>query len=201
MTVRQALAQFVSDYRRSYPQLSEVFDPGWRSPCELGQPFTRPEEPGSTEYILWEPLARTAASSEHDFAPLERALEITIHPDIKDYYGSFWSGGLEATAPDGHVSLILLWNPADLERLIENLIGHSMAKQRAKSGFSVFFACTEPESELFLSIDNSSGAVLLEKPGYKPVRQVAPDLSSFLKQLVPASPDLHPERAPGVLLR
>ena len=57
---------------------------------------------------------------------------------------------------------------------------------------SVFFACTEPDSELFLSVDNNSGAVLLEKPGFKPVREVASDLASFLTTLVPTEPVLHP---------
>lgn len=193
MSVRQALTDFVADYLTRYPDLEEVFDPDWRSPCELGEPY--PVGPDAAEQrIRWEPLARQSGTADGDFAPLERALEIPIHQDIKDYYGTFWSGGLEAEADDGHVSLILLWNDADRERLIENLIGHAMAKQRAKSGFSVFFACTEVDSELFLSVDNDSGAVLLEKPGYKPIRQVAQNLEVFLRQLRPASPDLHPER-------
>ena len=194
MTVSQSLSEFVSQYQRSYPELEDPFDPQWRSPCELGEPFTRPGDTPGIQRIRWAPLARRADSTANDFAPLERALEISVHPDIKDYFGAYWSGGLEAKAPDGHVSLILLWNDADRERLIENLLGHSMAKQRAKSGFSVFFACTEIDSELFLSIDNESGAVLLEKPGYKPIRKVADNVAEFIAQLVPAPPEVHPER-------
>ena len=119
-------------------------------------------------------------------------MEITIHPDIKAYYGAFWAAGLEAEAADGHVSLLFLWNPEDVARLNENLIGHALAKQRAKCGMTVFFACTEPDSELFLSIDNDSGAVVLEKPGFRPIRQVADDLASFLTTLIPRPPVLHP---------
>ena len=115
-----------------------------------------------------------------------------MHPDIKAYYGAYWSAGLEAEAVDGHVSLLFLWNLDDVARLNENLIGHAMAKQRAKSSMSVFFACTEPDSELFLSVDNATGAVLLEKPGYPPVREVADDLASFITTLVPRPPVLHP---------
>jgi SecY interacting protein Syd len=58
----------------------------------------------------------------------------------------------------------------------------------------VFFACTEPESDLFLAVDNTSGAVMLERPGYKPIRQVAPSLAAFIATLEPAPPELHPER-------
>jgi SecY interacting protein Syd len=197
--VKTALHNFVDQYQQCYPVLEEAFDPQWRSPCEIGEAYSRPEDPDGMQRIRWAPLPRQPEQAQADFAPLERALEITVHQDIKDYFGAFWSGGLEAEAPDGHVSLILLWNDADRERLIENLIGHAMAKQRARSGFSVFFACTEADSELFLSVDNISGAILLEKPGYKPIRQVAKNLTEFLSTLKPAEPSLHPERA--LLLR
>jgi SecY interacting protein Syd len=186
--VAEALGEFVERYLEHYPTLVDPFDPEWRSPCEAGEPF---RGVGGDLQVAWRPLRRAFAD---DFAGLERALEQPIHPDIKAYYGAFWSGGLEATAADGHVSLILLWNPADAERLIENLIGHALAKRRARAPFTVFFACTEPESELFLSVDNATGAVVVEAPGSKPLRTVAPSLTIFLRGLVPAAPGTHPER-------
>ncbi len=186
--VASELDTFVERYVQQYPQLIDPFDPQWRSPCETGEPFTALDD---ERYVSWRPLRRAFAD---DFAGLERALETTIHPDIKAYYGRYWSGGLEATAQEGHVSLILLWNPADAERLVENLIGHALAKRRARAPFTVFFACTEPESDLFLSVDNASGQVVLEAPGAKPIRTVAPSLTAFLRGLVPAAPGMHPER-------
>ncbi|HTO56649.1 MAG TPA: SecY-interacting protein Syd, partial [Pseudomonadales bacterium] len=107
--VAAALATFVDRYVESYPRLVDPFDPEWRSPCEIGEPFPLEGRNGELQ-IAWRPLRRAFAD---DFAGLERALEQPIHPDITAYYGAFWSGGLEATAADGHVSLILLWNPAD----------------------------------------------------------------------------------------
>ena len=182
-----ALERFVARYLDAFPTLYDRFDRAWRSPCELGDPVEREGE----RVIGWRPLRRNGAE---DFRGLEHALEIEVHPDIKDYYGAFWSGGLEATAQEGHVSLILLWNAQDADRLIENLIGHALAKRRAKSPFTVFFACTEPESDLFLSIDNASGAIVLEQPGAKPIREVARSVSEFLDRLSPAAPEHHPER-------
>ena len=187
--VASVLKGFVARYTAEFPDLYEIHDPQWRSPCEVGEPHAWPD---GTQVVRWRPVARRYAE---DFAGLENALETTIHPDIKAYYGAFWSGGLEARASEGHVSLILLWNPADADRLVENLIGHAMAKQRARAPFSVFFACTEANSELFLSVDNDSGRVLLERPGRKPLRTVAESLAAFLSELEPASPFLHPERA------
>ncbi len=187
--VSDTLRRFVDLYVHAYPDLTEVFDPDWRSPCEVDEPYPGP---GGVEVVRWRPVRRRYAD---DFAGLENALELTIHPDIKAYYGAYWSGGLEAAAPDGHVSLIFLWNDADAERLVENLIGHALAKQRARAPFSVFFACTEADSELFLSVENETGRVLLERPGYKPIRTVAESLPEFLAVLAPRSPNLHPERA------
>lgn len=190
--VAAELTRFVERYVERYPALTEPFDPEWRSPCEQGEPFAGAS---GAPVVRWQPVRRPPFEREDgDFVGLERALEIPIHTDVKAYYGSYWSGGLEATAPDGHVSLILLWNRADADRLIENLIGHSLAKKRARSPFTVFFACTEPDSDLFLAVDNATGAVMLERPGYKPIRQVSPSLAAFLATLEPAAPELHPER-------
>jgi len=187
--VAEALDSFVARYLSAYPRLEEFHDPQWRSPCELGEPYA--DEEGEMR-VLWQPLRRNTVSD--DFAGLERALEVPIHPAIKTYYGRYWSGGLEARAADGHVSLLMLWNPDDVDRLVENLIGHALAKRRARSPFSVFFACTEPDSDLILSLDNDSGRVILEEPGRKPLRTVAESLGAFLETLTPAPPGLHPER-------
>jgi SecY interacting protein Syd len=192
VSVKRALEQFVSHYQNTYPTLTEVYDPEWRSPCQSADPYNDDE---GVLRVPWQPLKRGLDTTiNHDFAGLENALEVTIHADIKAYYGSFWSGGLEAEAPQGHVSLILLWNHPDAERLIANLIGHAMAKKRQRAAMSVFFACTEIDSEMFLSVENNTGQVLLEKPGQKSVEVVAEDLATFLDTLVPAAPELHPER-------
>lgn len=184
-----ALDAFVARYLERYPRLEDPFDPGWRSPCELGDPYPGP---GDEPRVAWRPLRRPEGAD--DFAGLERALEMAVHPDIKAYYGRYWSGGLEAQAPDGHVSLLFLWNAEDADRLVENLIGHALAQRRAKCPFSVFFACTEASSELFLTVENDTGRVLLEAPGRKPLRVVAASLAEFLDTLTPAPPELHPER-------
>ncbi len=186
-TKLKELREFVGLTLQSYPTLWSEYDPNWRSPCEIGDPV---EHNGSTA-VPWRPLERHDVD---DFSGLERAFKTEIHESIKSYYGSYWSGCLEAEASEGHVSLILLWNPDDRDRLMENLIGHAMAQQRSRSTLSIFFACTVPESELFLAVNNSTGEVQLERPGYKPIRTVAPSLGAFLSELSPAPPYMHPER-------
>ena len=192
MRVRDALDAFISHTLLAYPDLRAPFDPDWRSPCELGEPI----EYDDGAQIAWRPVARHPATIEHDFDPLERALETVVHPDLKAYFGAYWAAGLEADAVDGHVSLLFPWNEADLARLNENLLGHAFSRgerahRRGRNRLSLFFACTEPDSDLFLSIDNNSGVVLLEKPGKGPLREVAADLATFIDSLVPRPPALH----------
>lgn len=154
---------------------SIAFDPEWRSACELA--------PDPTDDISrWRPVRQ---STPVDFSGLETALECPIHEDIKAYYDSFWSGNFEAKSFEGHVSLIQLWNQDDFDRLIANLVGHTLYKQRAKAPYTVFFANTDPDSELFLSIDNESGKVLLEEPGKAPIKTVDESVSRFLDRLTP----------------
>jgi len=193
VSVSDALDRFMTHTLLSYPDLRAPFDPDWRSPCEIGEPF----DTDQGRLIAWRPLRRHPATVETDFAPLEQALDVTVHPDIKAYYGAYWAAGLEAEAVDGHVSLLFLWNPSDVARLNENLLGHAFARgaranRRARRPPSLFFACTDPDSELFLSVDNDTGTVLLERPGRGTVRQVAGNLADFIDTLVPRPPALHP---------
>ena len=90
--------------------------------------------------------------------------------------------------------MLQLWNTADTERLIENLLGHALAKRQAKAPYSVFFACTAIDSEVFLSVENHTGHVILERPGYKPERTIAASLAEFIAGLTPAPPQRHPNR-------
>ena len=177
--VSAALERFVQRARELTPDREfppQPWDPDWPSACVRGAP-------DSGGRVRWQPVAQ---STPVDFSGLEHALELSIHPDVKDYYGTFWSAGLEAQAEEGPVTLIQLWNRQDFDRLIENLIGHALAKRRARQPFTLFFATTDPDSELFLSIDNASGQVLLEEPGRAPERIVDHDLASFLDRLTPS---------------
>jgi len=181
--VATALAGLMQQVQAKYGPLSVEYDAQWRSPCEVGEPFAA-TTPGQ-QNICWQPTRRQYVD---DFAGLENALETPVHPSIKTYYGAFWSAHIEAQAQDGPVSLLQVWNEDDRERLVENLLGHHLVQKRAKGPLSLFFACTEPDSDLILTVENATGAVLLERPGSKPLRQVSASLAEFLLTLAPAPP-------------
>ena len=66
-SIKIILEEFVSNYLTEYPDLYEVFDPMWRSPCETVDPFVRDD---GIEVVKWRPIARRYAK---DFAGLENA--------------------------------------------------------------------------------------------------------------------------------
>lgn len=179
-SITEALNNFVSKALPDVGYFTSEYDEQWRSPCELDQ---------QGDLSHWRPAPQLEPI---DFRGLANAVESPIHPDVIEYYSSFWSGSLEGSAKEGPVSLIQLWNPEDAERLIENLVGHLFSKNQSKLPFTTFFATTDPDSEFFLSIDNTSGKILLEEPGQPPIKEVESNLLSFLQRLQPDA------RSPGI---
>ncbi|MAV25932.1 MAG: SecY-interacting protein [Gammaproteobacteria bacterium] len=168
--------QKVADGRFTLP-----FDEEWRSPCEQEQ---------SRGNTYWFPVEQRPNVS---FERLSEALEVTLHPDICDYYQTFWSGSLGARDEQRDISLLQLWNHDDHERLMSNLIGHALEKRRLKHDFTIFFGTAEPDGERILSVHNRTGEVLLEYPGVEPFEVLASGLSEYLDTLTPVntSPDIY----------
>lgn len=182
------ITRFFDRHTQSYPTQTTPHDPDWASPCEVGQPYIPFGKAQSDAVVAWQPVPRHPLAD--DFSGLENALEMPIHPDIKAHYGSFWSGNLYAKANDGDLCLLYVWNQKDVDRLIENLIGHAVACRQNKIPYAVFFACTEPDADYFLTINNTTGEIQLEAPGQKPIRTVAGSLGEFMASLTPiATPD------------
>ena len=136
--------------------------------------------------MSWTPVLRKTPG---DFKGIETALEMKIHPDAVSFFGRYWSDNLNAETKQGKLQLLQAWNEADFQRLQENLIGHLLMKRRLKQAESVFFALTD-EDDFILSIDNVSGAVLLEQIGLVAKETLAPDLASFIDQLQPSTTKL-----------
>ena len=177
--LERLLDRYVDSCRRAGNSLPHrEHDPDWLSACQVG-------EPDANGIIHWQPRPRDPVA---DFSGLERALDVEIHPDIKSFYGSYWGSPMQLAAEEGGVTLIQIWNGDDFDRLIENIIGHAMAKQRIGAPLTVFIACTD-EGELMLSVENDTGHVVLEEPGSLPIRQVATSLAEFLDRLDPVTGD------------
>ncbi|WP_036229451.1 SecY-interacting protein [Marinobacterium jannaschii] len=176
-TVKEALTAFVERQQLLQHKAPQTpFDPEWASPCYSGNAL-----PG--ELISWKPVAQTESSDM--FSRLEDALEIEIHQDLIDFYSQYWSDPLPALFESNPLNLLQAWNNDDLERLRGNLIGHALSKQKQRQPLTLFFACTEPDGEYFLSVENESGQILLEAPGKPPIRKISDSLAEFIDCLEP----------------
>ena len=174
------LRRYVEECQRVSGSLPlQEYDPAWPSACQVG-------EPDAAAKIHWQPTKRDTAA---DFSGLERALGVAIHPDVKSFYGCYWGSPMELAAAEGGVTLIQIWNDRDFDRLVENILGHAMAKQRIKAPLTIFIASTD-EGELMLSVENDTGRVVLEEPGSPPIREISASLVEFLDGLQPlATPE------------
>ena len=121
-----------------------------------------------------------------DWRGLERALDIAVHADVAAYYGAFWSDSIPVQAREGGATLIQIWNERDFERLVANLIGHALQKRRRRESLTLFVAVTD-EDEFTISVDNETGAVVLEEPGQPPQRELAGSLAELLGRLEPVA--------------
>jgi len=158
------------------------FDPPWPSPCDVKQEEigneVEDEKKGSLSY--WQPASRI---NHGLFNELEKALELSFRDDFKQFYGSFWSNGICVEREDINFSLIQIWNEEDQEKLKENILGHAFAKLKSKQPLSYFIGCTFGDD--VVCIDHESGEVVLEKPGRKAHKVLAPTLEAFLLSLHP----------------
>lgn len=176
-SVSNALELFISQWMQSKQDSALIdYDPSWPSECYIA-PL-----PSEGSPCHWQPVKRQTHSDM--FKRLSQALEIYIHPDLEAYYTTFFSNHMEASAPQGELTLLQVWNEEDLERLRGNLIGHALSKVKQKQPLSFFFAVTEPDDGI-LSIRNDDGCIWLEYPGKKPVKKIADNLSDFLHTLKP----------------
>lgn len=182
--VLSALTDFYQRYldalQRAGEQLPrQPFDEEWPSTCQQG-------EPDSDGMIEWKPIQRETPGS---FGNMAHALETSLHPDICTYYSHYWSDALGATHVRGDLNLLGAWNPRDFERLQENLLGHLHQQRRAKTPLTLFFATCEPDdSPFYISVDNASGAVLLEETGRGVKETLADNLADFIDSLEPRLP-------------
>lgn len=176
-SVTAALDRFIEKQQQlqTKPPLT-VYDAKWPSAC-----YTETVQDGTK--VTWRPVRQS--EPQDMFERLGNALEVEVHPDLVAYFSRYWSDPLPARASDGELSLLQVWNEEDLERLRSNLIGHAMAVQKQKRPLTFFFACTEPDGDYFLSIDNESGEILLEQPGKKPLRKLADSLADYIDSLEP----------------
>jgi SecY interacting protein Syd len=155
------------------------FDKEWLSSCFQ---VANKDDNNDGDEVLWKPVLR---SQNESLANLEVALEINIPDELQQLFCRYYSHDLNASAEHGNLTILQVWNAEDFERLQKNLIAHVLMKRRLKQDDTLFFALTD-EPDYILSLMLSTGAVMLEKVGKAPQREIAPNLTAFMADLTPA---------------
>jgi SecY interacting protein Syd len=183
--VTAALDEFINKYliaAKQHPEMLTVaFDEEWPSDC-----YTILSNTNSTsntgDTVTWQPVKRSGVANFND---LEKALEMKIHEDVVSFYSTYWSDNLSAETDKGYLQLLQPWNQGDYERLQQNLVGHILMKRRLKQPDTFFIALTD-EDDFILTLDNTTGEVMLEQVGLVPKEVVAPNLATFIQSLQPS---------------
>lgn len=172
-SLQQLLNRFIQQYQDKHDDFPKVeHDQQWPSDAEMDQ-VKDGQLSRWQPHIIKQPLS---------FANVEKALDMELHPSIKEYFALAYSDTIEAENEHGKLSLLFAWNEDDFERLQQNIIGHVLMKRRLRQQTSIFFAITD-EEDINLVVNNNDGSVWIEPVGLEGSKKLAESLSEFLDNL------------------
>lgn len=137
--------------------------------------------PAQAGMVGWQAWRKPESSS---FNNVGEALDITVHSNVSAFFGHYYAGNIESCFKGLFLTLLQPWNEQDFERLQQNQIAHQLMMKKLKLPASWFLASCRDEQKL-VTLDNDTGEVLLERLGKGRIGILAPNLTTFLRELEP----------------
>lgn len=173
LSLQQFTQRFCTKWQQqmgSWPLSEDLY--GIPSPCTIHT---------TADAVCWQPQPFVPVA---DLSAVERALEITLHPDIHAFYTTQFAGDMTALCGSTKLTLLQAWSEDDFQRVQENLIGHLVTQKRLKLAPTLFLATAEDEMEV-ISLCNLTGEILLERIGTTARNVLSSSLVTFLNTLEP----------------
>ncbi|MGG4489603.1 SecY-interacting protein Syd [Metabacillus idriensis] len=112
--------------------------------------------PDDEEYVYWKPIEK---SDLDDFTEIEKKLDLTIHPEIKEYFNSYWFLNLQGFYGSRLVNL----EPVEPGKHILEFF-EALKKFEENNGGELRFiqiGFVSPE-DMAITIDNETGKIFIE---------------------------------------
>jgi hypothetical protein len=148
------------------------------APGDGEQPLIYEGPPDEYGYVSWRPAKKTVYT---DLTPVESAIEMPVHPSVKDYLNSYWFAEMAGKYGNLGITLMPVLPGIELQSFLAKLVGYKEAHNDRLEHIPLG---VEFNGDLVV-VNNRTGEVELEDYERGEFRTIAPKLETLIAGLTP----------------